>query len=67
MTAPADSPAPEGADRSLQSPPEPEALTALTWVGEVARMAQHIVESNARTIRACILIAVAAAAWAIFR
>lgn len=61
MITPTNPPAPQDGDRP---PPEPDPLT---WVGEVARMAQHIVDSNARTIRACIVIAVAAAAWAIFR
>lgn len=37
------------------------------WGKEMARMAQHIVDSNAQTIRACIVIVMTAAAWAIFR
>lgn len=38
-----------------------------SWVGEVARMIRDVVDSTPRTIRMCILIAVAAASWAYFK
>ena len=35
-----------------------------SWIGEVARVVRDVVDSTPRTIRLCILIAVAAASWA---
>ncbi|MCT9935237.1 hypothetical protein N5079_34050 [Planotetraspora sp. A-T 1434] len=35
-----------------------------SWIGEVARTVREVVDSTPRTIRLCILIAVAAASWA---
>ncbi|MBP2704547.1 hypothetical protein JOL79_12050 [Microbispora sp. RL4-1S] len=35
-----------------------------SWVGEVARAVRDVVDSTPRTIRLCVLIAVAAASWA---
>ncbi len=38
-----------------------------SWIGEVARTVRDVVDSTPRTIRLCILIAVAAASWAYLR
>lgn len=35
-----------------------------SWIAEVARTVRDVVDSTPRTIRLCILIAVAAASWA---
>ncbi|GAA0412632.1 hypothetical protein GCM10009530_76460 [Microbispora corallina] len=35
-----------------------------SWIGEVARAVRDVVDSTPRTIRLCVLIAVAAASWA---
>jgi hypothetical protein len=35
-----------------------------SWIGELARTVRDVVDSTPRTIRLCILIAVAAASWA---
>jgi hypothetical protein len=38
-----------------------------SWIGEVARAVRDVVDSTPRTIRLCVLIAVAAASWAYLR
>nr|MBO2473244.1 hypothetical protein [Actinomycetales bacterium] len=38
-----------------------------SWIAEVARMVRDVVDSTPRTIRLCLLIAVAAASWAYLR
>ena len=38
-----------------------------SWIGEVARAVRDVVDSTPRTIRLCVLIAVAAASWAFLR
>ncbi|RGA06568.1 hypothetical protein DI270_002650 [Microbispora triticiradicis] len=38
-----------------------------SWVGEVARAVRDVVDSTPRTIRLCVLIAVAAASWTFLR
>jgi len=38
-----------------------------SWIAEVARMVRDVVDSTPRTIRLCLLIAIAAASWAYLR
>ncbi|MEV7011923.1 hypothetical protein [Streptosporangium sp. NPDC051022] len=44
--------------------PEPEVPS---WIGEIARTVRECVDSTPRTIRLCVVIAVAAACLAFFR
>lgn len=54
---------PESGSGREPEPASPETPPPSTWIGEVARMVRDVVDSTPRTIRLCIVIAVAAAAW----
>lgn len=64
-TTPSTSPEPEEeASPARERLPEPEVLS---WIGEIARTVRECVDSTPRTIRLCVVIAVAAACLAFFR